>query len=93
MKKQKSVFHDLGLTETESIALTFKADLYSKILDVINHKELTSRQLERLLDIPQPRVSELMNGKLSSVSLEKLLTYLELLGVRTTLQFKNSKAA
>ncbi len=93
MKKKRSVLHDLGLTKTKSISLTFKADLYSKILDVIKQKDLTSRQIERLLDVPQPRVSEIMNGKLSSVSLEKLLTYLELLGVHTTAQFKNSKTA
>ncbi len=93
MKKEKSVFHDLGFSASESAALTFKADLYLKILDVIKSKKLTGRELEKILDVPQPRVSELLNGKLSGLSIEKLLTYLEKLGIATTALFKLQKAS
>ena len=92
MKKIKSVFHDLGLSKSESVTLTFKAEVYSKILDVIKAKKLSARELEKILDIPQPRVSELLNEKLSGVSIEKLLTYLEKLGVSTSASFKILKA-
>jgi predicted XRE-type DNA-binding protein len=77
MKKEKSVFHDLGFSDNESLALTIKADIYSKILDVIKAKKISPRELEKKLGIPQPRVSELLNGKLSSVSIEKLLRRIE----------------
>lgn len=93
MRRTKSIFHDLGFSETESLALTFKADIYSKILDVIKAKKLSSRDLEQILDVPQPRVSELLNGKLSSVSIEKLLTYLERLGILASVTFKSQKAS
>jgi predicted XRE-type DNA-binding protein len=93
MKKEKSVFHDLGFSKSEGVALTFKANLYSKILDVIKSKKISARELEKMLDVPQPRVSELLNGKLSGVSIEKLLTYLEKLGIATSASFKAQKAS
>jgi predicted XRE-type DNA-binding protein len=93
MKKQKTVFHDLGFSDQESMALAFKADIYAKILDVIQKRKLKGRDLEKILDVPQPRVSELLNSKLSSTSIEKLLNYLERLGVAASISFKNDKVA
>ncbi len=93
MKRQKTVFHDLGLSDQESMALALKADIYAKILDVIAKRKLKARELERILDVPQPRVSELLNSKLSSTSIEKLLNYLERLGVAASISFKQEKAS
>ena len=92
MKKVKSVFYDLGFSESKGAALTFRADLYIKVLDVIKERKLSARTLEKILDVPQPRVSELMNGKFSKMSIEKLVIYLEKLGVTTTATFKTKKA-
>jgi predicted XRE-type DNA-binding protein len=93
MKKQKSVFHDLGFSEDESLALTFKADIYGKILDVVEKQKIKPRELEKMLDVPQPRVSELLNGKMSLLSIEKLLAYLEKMGVEASVSFKSKRAS
>ncbi len=93
MKKGKSVFKDLGFSNEESAALVFKADLYLKILEVIKSKKISARELEKILDVPQPRVSELVNAKLSGLSIEKLLTYLDRLGIATSASFKVQKAS
>jgi predicted XRE-type DNA-binding protein len=93
MKKIKPAFYDMGFSDQESAALTMKADLYSKILDVVDKQKLKPRQLEKVLDIPQPRVSELLRGKMSSVSIEKLVVYLEKLGIAANLTFKNKRAS
>lgn len=93
MKKNKPVFHDLGFNEQESLALTIKSDLYSKILEVVETRDLKQRDLEKILDVPQPRVSELLRGKLSSVSIEKLLAYLERMGVEIHVSFKTKRAS
>jgi predicted XRE-type DNA-binding protein len=93
MKKNKSVFSDLGFNEQEALALTVKADLYGKILDVVEKKKIKPRELEKMLDVPQPRVSELLNGKMSSLSIEKLLSYLEKMGVEASVSFKNKRAS
>lgn len=92
MKKIKPVFHDLGFNEEESVALNLKSDLYGKVLEIIRKQNLKPRDLEKIFDVPQPRVSELMNGKISSLSLEKLISYLEKLGIEATITFKTNRA-
>ena len=93
MKKIKPVFHDMGFSEQESLTLTVKADLYSKILEVVEKKKIKPRELEKILDVPQPRVSELLRGKLSSLSIEKLLSYLEKMGIEASVSFKTKHAS
>ncbi|MBC7420134.1 MAG: XRE family transcriptional regulator [Bdellovibrio sp.] len=93
MKKIKSVFHDIGFSKSESAALTFKAEVYSKIIRVVKTKKISARELEKILDVPQPRISELLNQKLSGISIEKLLTYLEKLGITASAYFKSQKAS
>ncbi len=93
MKKNKSVFHDLGFSEQESNSLTLKAEMLSKILEIVEKQKIKPRELEKVLDVPQPRVSELLNGKISTVSIEKLISYLEKLGVVTSVSFKIKRAS
>lgn len=93
MKKIKSVFHDLGFSEQESNSLTLRADMHSKILEVVEKQKIKARDLEKILDVPQPRISELLNGKISTVSIEKLISYLEKLGVVTSVSFKTKRAS
>ena len=75
-----SVFKDLGFDEAESEALEMKAAILSSILNVVEKRGYKQRDLEKVLDQPQPRVSELLNGKISKMSIEKLLDYLQRLG-------------
>ncbi len=92
MKTSKSVFADMGFNEQEAMTLKVKADLHNKILDVVEKKRIKPRDLEKILDVPQPRVSELLRGKMFSFSIEKLLSYLEKMGIETSISFKNRKA-
>ena len=85
MKTKGDVF-DAIFTPEEALAIKFKADLYEAILKVAKH--YSARQLGIILHEPQPRVSELLNGKLGSKSIEKLLHYAQRLG----LEYKGSFA-
>jgi predicted XRE-type DNA-binding protein len=75
-----NVFEDLGFTSEEAAVLRVKASLHIEILKAVKRRKLTPRQLERLLDIPQPRVSELLCGKISQMSADRLTKYLYRLG-------------
>jgi len=48
--------------------------------------------LDRILRIQQPRVSELTRGKLSTLSVARLLLYADLLGAEAEVKLKKSKA-
>jgi predicted XRE-type DNA-binding protein len=78
MRTKGDVFDAIFAPE-EAVVVKFKADLYEAILKVAD--KYTQKQLAIILHEPQPRVSELLNGKLGSKSLEKLLAYAGRLGM------------
>lgn len=88
-----NILDDLGLSPELNIAVKMKSDLFNKIIAIVEKRKYTSRQLEKLFDKPQPRISELLNGKLSKLSIEKLLEYLERLGGEVSISVKVKKAA
>jgi predicted XRE-type DNA-binding protein len=73
-----NVFADLGLPDAEeSLA---KAELASRIGDVIRQRRLTQAAAGELLGIDQPKVSRLQRGYLTNFSVERLMHFLTLLG-------------
>jgi len=58
-----------------------KSELLSQIIKVIKKRGYTQADLQKRLDESQPRVSDLMTGKISKFSLETLVTYAEALGL------------
>jgi predicted XRE-type DNA-binding protein len=87
------VFDDLEFTRSEAKALKVKADLLDALLDEIERKKYTQRQLTQILDEYQPAVSNLMRGRIDRVSIEKLLRYADRLGMRTKLRIEPARRA
>lgn len=86
-----NVFRDLGFSAEESAILEMKTQLHLEIMRVVRKQRLTPRQLEKLLDIPQPRVSELLNGKISRMTADLLTKYLYRLGREVIMKTKASR--
>jgi predicted XRE-type DNA-binding protein len=80
-----NVLDDLGFSPEQATALKFKAELYQAILKVA--EKYTQRELQILLGEPQPRVSELLNGKIANKSVDKLLNYAGRLGIEAKVKF------
>jgi len=57
-----------------------KIKLSKTIAKLITHKKLKQREVEDLLEIKQPRVSDLVNGKVEKFSIDSLLEYLNKIG-------------
>jgi predicted XRE-type DNA-binding protein len=83
-----SVLNELNMSEQDLLELKLKAALHQDILKLIQKKEITPRQLEKLFDIPQPRVSELLRGKLSLLSVSRLLYFAHLLGAQADIKLR-----
>jgi len=73
-----NVFADMGLPEAEE-ELT-KAQLASHIRQVIKRQRLTQVAAASVMGIDQPKVSALLNGRLSNFSSERLMRLLTALG-------------
>lgn len=84
-----SVLDELGLDRQAVLELKLKAALHQKILQLVKRRGLRARDLERIFDIQQPRVSELIRGKLSTLSVARLLLYADLLGAEAEVKLKS----
>lgn len=85
------VLDDLGFTRAEASALKIKSDLLDAILREIDKRGYSQRQLVDLLDEYQPSVSNLLQGKIAKVSIEKLLYYSDRLNIRVSLSTESRK--
>jgi len=83
-----NVLDDLGFSPEQATALKFKADLYQAILK--HARKYSPKQLELILAVPQPRVSELLNGKIANKSVDKLLYYAGRLGIEAKAKFSET---
>lgn len=82
------VLDDLGLSRSEAAALKVKASLLDAILKEVRRKGYTQAQLVQVLDEYQPNVSNLLQGKISRVSVEKLLRYMDRLNLTAQITVK-----
>jgi predicted XRE-type DNA-binding protein len=82
------VLDDLGFSRSEASALKIKASITEAILAEIDRRGLTQRQLVDLLDEYQPNVSNLLHGRISKVSIEKLLGYADRLRIQSSIELR-----
>jgi predicted XRE-type DNA-binding protein len=87
-----SVLDELGFDRQGALELKLKASLHQKILELIKRRRYRARDLERTLQIQQPRVSEITRGKLSTLSVARLLLYADLLGAEAQVKLKQIRA-
>lgn len=83
-----NVLDDLGFSPEQATVLKFKAELYQAILKYA--RKYSQKELQAILGEPQPRVSELMNGKIANKSVDKLLHYAGRLGIEPKSRFPQS---
>lgn len=84
------VLDDLGFSRSEASALKIKATILEAILAEIDRRGLTQRELVDVLDEYQPNVSNLVHGRISKVSIEKLLAYADRLKMRSSIELRPS---
>ena len=87
-----NVLEQLGLDRQAALELKLKAALHQRILQLVKRRRCRARDLERILRIQQPRVSELMRGKLSTLSVARLLLYADLLGAQAEVKLKEVRS-
>ena len=79
-EKYESVFDALTDSPSEALNLKLRARLMHEIRSRVSAKNWTQVETANYLGITQPRVSDLLNGKLSKFSLDALVNMLAHLG-------------
>jgi predicted XRE-type DNA-binding protein len=86
-----NVFEDLALPDAQ--ARLAKAELARRVSAIIAERRLTQVAAADALDIDQPKVSALMNGRLAGFSIERLMHFLTLLGQDVEIIIRGESAA
>jgi predicted XRE-type DNA-binding protein len=91
MKVRRSsgnVFRDLGFPDTEAENLRIRSDLMARLRKLIEDEGLTQARAARLLGVSQPRVSDLVRGRIDLFSIDTLVTLLAKAGIRVTVKLQ-----
>jgi predicted XRE-type DNA-binding protein len=73
-----NVYADLGYADADEMLI--KAQLVSKIAEIIKRKGLTQTEAGELLGMPQPKLSNLLQGRFRGFSERRLMDCLTKLG-------------
>jgi predicted XRE-type DNA-binding protein len=77
-KGSGNVYADLGYPDSEDMLI--KAQLVTKIAEIIQQRRLTQAQAAKLLRLTQPKISRLLRGEFRGISERRLLQCLTRLG-------------
>jgi len=75
------VFRDLGFSESESKSLRLRSKLMIQLRDVIDKAGLTQAAAAAMFNVSQPRVSDLVRGKIHLFSLDTIVDMLGHAGI------------
>ena len=78
-----NVFRDLGFSAEEADHLRVRSELMAKAQTVITARGLKPTEAAEVLGVTQPRVSDLMRGRIDLFDAEMLIDMLSKLGIRT----------
>jgi predicted XRE-type DNA-binding protein len=77
-----NVFRDLGFAREEAENLKMRTDLMIQLSKLIRASRLTQAEAADLFGVTQPRVSDLVRGKIDRFSIDTLVGMLRNAGVR-----------
>ncbi len=86
-----NVFRDLGFSAEEAEHLRVRADLMIALEKALSKRGLNQRQAAKVLSVTQPRVSDLLRGRIDLFSVDTLIDMLARLGIRVTLTVKPAR--
>lgn len=72
-----NVFRDLGFSKEESEHLLVRADLLIQVQKTITSKRFKQAEAAKVLRVPQPRISDLLRGRIDLFSTDALIDMLQ----------------
>jgi predicted XRE-type DNA-binding protein len=88
-----SVFDDLGFSKEEAQNLKIRAALMRALDQYIEENELTQEKAAQIFGVAQPRVSDLVCGKIDKFTIDMLVNMLIKAGINVALVIDDRLAA
>jgi predicted XRE-type DNA-binding protein len=92
-RSNRNVFRDLGFDLEESEHLKIRADLMIQVQKRVAARGYRQADVAKMLSITQPRVSDLLRGRIDLFSTDTLIDMLARLGVSVRLALKPARNA
>lgn len=86
-----NVFRDLGFEPEEAEHLRVRAELMLELTKILEARGLTQAAAAKLFGVSQPRVSDLVRGKIGRFSIDGLVEMLGRAGVHVSLEVKKRR--
>jgi len=80
-----NVFEDVGFPPDEARSLQLRTDLMIEIERVMKRRKLTQAKAAKVFGVTQPRISDLIRGKIELFSVDMLMTMLFRAGIEVGL--------
>jgi len=87
-----SVFDAIAESDTQAINLKVRAELMGHIDSLIRARGWTQEEAARRADVSQPRINDLLRGRISKFSLDALVNIATRLKLRLRLEVDGSEA-
>ena len=87
-RSKDNVFRDLGFDAAESENLRLRSDLMIELSKLIQSRRLTQAKAAAMFGVSQPRVSDLVRGRIDRFSVDTLVAMLGHAGLSVRLVVK-----
>ena len=85
-----NVFLDIGFSPEEAQNLHLRSELMTRLEQFVKRSGVTQTEAARALGITQPRLNDLLRGKIDKFSLDALVNMLGRAGMRVELRVKKA---
>jgi predicted XRE-type DNA-binding protein len=92
-KRFTSVWDAIEDSAAEAASMKLRAELANEVIEQLRANKLTQSKAAELLGVTQPRISDLMRGRLDLFSLDSLVDMADKIGLRTRLVMSPKRAA
>lgn len=89
-KGSGNVFRDIGFPVPEAHNLQMRAELMEKVERLVEKSGMTQKDAAALLGVTQPRLNDLLKGKIDKFSLDALVNMLARGGMKVTLTVRKA---
>ena len=75
-KGSDNIFRDIGFDKAEAESLKLRSTLMVRIVKLVRESEMTQSEAARVFGVTQPRLSQLLKGKIQLFCLDALVNML-----------------
>ena len=85
-----NVFTDLGFSDEEAEHLRLRSTLMIEVRKLIEERKLTQAEAAKLFGVTQPRISNLVRGRIDLFSIDTLVGMLARAGIQVDVVFSTA---